>query len=347
MVGVFRIDAKNFFLTYSNVEQQGWTEFTKDDLLTFLSGLDGVHYAITCKELHESGDVHFHALVKFEKKKNLRNERYFDFNGVHPNIQGCRNVPASILYIKKDNDYVERGGTPSENLIEICSSMDRLQWLQYCIGKKISYAYCDEIWKTIHLVRPATIEEGEEIVGTMCPRLQEFRYDGPLSLVLVGAAGTGKTTWAKTFLPKPILFVTHIDRLRDYDPSYHRSILFDDMDFNHLPRTAQIELVDRENPRDIHRRYGITNIPAGVPKCFTGNNRMFIDDEAVNRRIRLINLVSLVYFLFNSLYNMLYGKSQNLIQHYRIPKAVQYKTSNNNYYIYQKDQILGHHYLPP
>jgi len=290
----FRIDAKNFFLTYSNVEQQNWTEFTKEALSDFLRSITGVVYVIVSKELHEDGATHFHALVKFNRKKNLRNSAFFNFGGVQANIQSCRNVPASIQYVKKDNDYIEFGGNQDNNdLAQICAGMDRLTWLQYCIRERIPYGYCDEIWQLVHRVRTSTIEEGEEIVGTMCPRLEEFRYDGPLSLVLVGSAGCGKTTWAKRFLPKPILFVTHIDRLKDYDPTYHRSIIFDDMDFNHFPRTAQIELVDRENPRDIHRRYGITNIPAGVPKCFTGNFRPFMEDEAINRRIRLINIVNI------------------------------------------------------
>lgn len=290
----FRLDAKNFFLTYSNVEQQNWTEFDKENLLDFLKAIDGVTYVIVCKENHEDGNTHFHALVRFDKKKNLRNSAFFNYNGVQANIQSTRNVPASIHYVKKFNDFIEYGGNnDDDNLIETCAGVDRLTWLQYCIGKKISFAYCDEIWKTVHICRTSTIEEGAEIMGEMCPRLREFRYEGPLSIVLVGSAGTGKTTWAKTYLPKPILFVTHVDRLKDYDPNYHKSILFDDMDFRHWPRTNQIELVDRENPRDINRRYGITNIPAGVPKCFTGNYRPFIEDEAINRRIRLINIVNL------------------------------------------------------
>lgn len=275
------------------MEQQGWIEFTKEELLGFLSRIEGVAYAIACREVHEDGSPHFHAMVKFEKKKDIRNQRFFDFNGCHPNVQAAKNPSASINYCKKDQDFVEFGSSGSPSLVDICSSMDRLEWLSYCIREKIAYAYCDEIWKSTHVSRVATIEEGTEIVGNMCPRLAEFRYDGPLSLVLIGPAGCGKTTWAKTYLPKPILFVTHIDRLKDYEPTYHRSILFDDMDFSHIPRTAQIELVDRENPRDIHRRYGITNIPAGVPKCFTGNTRMFLDDEAINRRIRVVNLVNI------------------------------------------------------
>lgn len=290
----FRIDARHFFLTYANVEGQGWIEFTKDDLCRHLKEIQGVEYVITCRELHQDGSTHFHAYLRFQRKKCLRNAAFYDYNGVHPNIQAARNPMASINYVKKDNEWMELGDEPEEyNLVGICNESTRIEWLQYCITKKIGYQYMEEIWKLVHVPRTSTIMPDDVIVGDMCPRLQEFRYEGPLSVVLVGAAGCGKSTWAKQMMPKPALFVSHLDRLKDFDPAFHRSIIFDDMNFVHLPRETQIAIVDRENHRDIHRRYGITNIPAGLPKCFTANYRPFMEDPALNRRIRLINLVTI------------------------------------------------------
>lgn len=290
----FRIDARHYFLTYSNVEQQDWIEFSKEDLLDFLKQIPTVSYVIACKELHEDASTHFHAYVRFERKKTIRNQRFFDFRNVHPNIQVARNPIASINYVKKDNSWVEAGDIPREGrIVNICQESTRMEWLTYCIENKIAYQYMEEIWKTVHVPRTSTISEDSVIEGRMCPRLREFSYDGPLSLVIIGEAGCGKTTWAKINFPKPILFVTHLDRLKDFDPSFHRSIIFDDMSFVHLPRESQIAIVDRENHRDIHRRYGVTNIPAGLPKCFTANFRPFIDDPAINRRIRLIECVNI------------------------------------------------------
>lgn len=105
------------------------------------------------------------------------------------------------------------------------------------------------------------------------------------SLVLTGVSGIGKTEWAKSMFPNP-LFVSHMDDLRHFDANWHGGIIFDDMGFNHMPRTAQIHIVDIDNPRSIHVRYGVAHIPAGTKKVFTTNvNDIFSIDAAINRRV--------------------------------------------------------------
>ena len=112
----------------------------------------------------------------------------------------------------------------------------------------------------------------------------------PKSLVIIGPAGCGKTTWAIINMPKPTLFVTHADDLRQFHSGTHRSIIFDDMDFTHYPTTSQIHLVDREQPRSIHIRYSTVALPAGVVKCFIANKFMFNQHSAIERRIEVVNL---------------------------------------------------------
>lgn len=91
------------------------------------------------------------------------------------------------------------------------------------------------------------------------------------SIVILGPAGIGKTTYAIKNCLKPALLVSHMDTLSKFKIGYHKSIIFDDVDINHLPLTAQIHLVDREKPRCIHMRYTTALIPAGVQKIFTAN----------------------------------------------------------------------------
>jgi len=111
------------------------------------------------------------------------------------------------------------------------------------------------------------------------------------SLVFIGKAGCGKTTFVKHFAPKPALFVTHIDTLKQFNKHYHKSIIFDDMSFSHWPRETQIAIVDKEQPRAIHIRYGVAEIPAGIPKYFTANRFPFQpNDGAIERRIRVITI---------------------------------------------------------
>lgn len=134
---------------------------------------------------------------------------------------------------------------------------------------------------------PSTITEESPKNDTMVRCLKEFNWDDSYrkSLVIQGPPGCGKTNWAKIHAKKPALFVSHLDRLKDFRIGIHKSIIFDDLDFQHLPRTSQIHLVDRENPRDIHIRYAVAHIPAGVQKIFTCNHEPFIRDDAIRRRV--------------------------------------------------------------
>ncbi len=101
--------------------------------------------------------------------------------------------------------------------------------------------------------------------------------------IIMGPAGCGKTEFAKAHFENP-LFCTHMDDLLDFDE--HDGIIFDDMSISHMPRTAQIHLVDQDNPRSIHCRYARAQIPAGTKKIFTCNEMcMNIYDEAISRRV--------------------------------------------------------------
>lgn len=110
---------------------------------------------------------------------------------------------------------------------------------------------------------------------------------GRKSVILWGKAGCGKTCFARAILPKA-LFVSHMDDLLKYDEGEHDGIIFDDMSFTHMPREAQIHIVDCEQPRSIHCRYQVANIPSGTKKIFTTNNpdgAIFLNgDGAIERR---------------------------------------------------------------
>lgn len=154
----------------------------------------------------------------------------------------------------------------------------------------------ETLWEHCHAKRISTIYEDDPKNDTMLQCLKEFNWfdNGLTSLVIHGPPGCGKTNWAKIHSKKPALFVTHLDRLKDFDPLFHKSLIFDDLDFKHLPRTSQIHLVDRENPRDIHIRYRVCHLPAGIQKIFTCNENPFIRDAAIQRRVtyRLIDPIN-------------------------------------------------------
>lgn len=281
----FRCNAKNFFLTYPqavNIE-------TKDELLQFLlSRRQSVAYLIVAKELHEDGNQHYHAMIQYSKRFDLRDDKYFDYKGHHPNIQKVKSVDATKVYIKKDEDYIEYGGS---TLHQKCADMNRPDWEEYCIANGIQYAFCKSIWKRMHPHQPNTLKEDQQFPGELSTPLATFNYQfDKKCLVLIGPTGCGKTVWAMRNAPKPALFVSHLDRLKEFDSSLHKSIIFDDMVFTHYPVQSQIHLVDNYVPRDIHIRYTTAHIPADIVKIFTCNERPFSQHEAVNRRIHVFNI---------------------------------------------------------
>ncbi len=127
-------------------------------------------------------------------------------------------------------------------------------------------------------------------------RMGPFRWRIPIpeekSLWLWGAAGLGKTCYAQYLLPRA-MFVSHVDQLRGYNPNDYDGIIFDDMSFAHYPRESQIHIVDREQLRSIHVRYGCANIPAGVKKIFLSNHPdiFTLPDEAIERRLVIEHLL--------------------------------------------------------
>ena len=126
----------------------------------------------------------------------------------------------------------------------------------------------------------------EKISPKYGPFKWRCEHDWETSLMIVGASGIGKTTWACTLFDNPLL-ISHIDELRAFDAGFHGGIIFDDMSFEHIPRTAQIHLLDVDFQRAIHVRYGTVMLPKNTKKIFTTNTiHMFtINDPAIARRL--------------------------------------------------------------
>jgi len=87
-----------------------------------------------------------------------------------------------------------------------------------------------------------------------------------------------------------------MDKLRELTPTKaKKGLIFDDMSFVHLPREAQIHLVDVFDDTQIHCRYNHVEIPAGTPRIITTNllpSQIFKwDEEAIRRRCTSWNLI--------------------------------------------------------
>lgn len=276
-------NGKRFFLTYPQCD------VSKDELFAFLLAQADVQYLCVARELHEDGNPHLHACVEY-KTLQRHDKRWLDFQGKHPNKQDPRNWNACKTYVKKDGDFVETHFDVDDfrpKLLDKVKEFDTQEdWFQWCCENKITFPFANWFWNRTKNNQSTLLESDHP--GNMCSSLQEFRFNPDIhtTLVIKGKSGCGKTTWAKINMPKPCLFVSHIDQLKEFKAHFHVSIIFDDVDFCHYPRTSQIHLVDFDNPRAIHCRHSIATIPAGIYKCFTCNEWPLSEDAAVMRRIR-------------------------------------------------------------
>lgn len=307
----YRFDGRHLALTYSNLEQQALgspnaknpysLETFLCDLRDRLGQLDrGWIYIAASRERHADGSTHIHAGVRLERKWTFRDPRTLDIGGYHPNIQSARNFAKWITYLKKDGDYVEDGALSNKNtesritpeeLIDLARSSEQAEFLAYCSVNK--YFGGKDIWNLVHEDQSLTLTSDTKIEGTISEEFNKLAsnltWNTNLTLLIVGDSGVGKTTWAKQTIPKPCLFVSHIDDLRRFKVSYHVSILFDDVSIMHMPETAQIHITDQENPRSIHCRYGTARIPAGTIKIFTCNTvPVDLNSPAISRRVQVL-----------------------------------------------------------
>lgn len=275
----FRIQAKNFSLTYPQCPLESI------DLMKKLQEFSPA-YILIGREKHEDGNWHLHAFIHFAVRKNIKDNKFFDFAGHHPNIQATKKVDNWIQYVKKEGSWIEHGNPPSRKKTEITlSEVDDKELFDYCINNRVGYGYYQEEKRRRSNV---SIDITEESSGTMNLFLLALQYDSSQTTVIIGASGIGKTTWAIKHATKPSIIISHIDDLKLFKPAYHKSIIFDDMSFIQWPLQSQIHIVDRHQPRSIHVRYGVAKLPANTEKIFTCNTFPFQETEAILRRIKLI-----------------------------------------------------------
>lgn len=281
------MDAIHYFLTYPR------STFDGASLHQHLESIKPIVWARVAHETHADGEPHVHAVIRFgQRHKASKDRREFDFMGRHPNVQVCRKPRDVLEYLLKEGNYEDFGPVPKEKdshgeLVSYATMGDRDAFDKCAMETRVSYQWAEHLWKR-HGTPQSTIQSAGE--GTECLQLQGLQYDDKSTLV-VGPSGCGKSTWAKRVAPKPALWCTHLDDLKKLTKE-HKSIIFDDMDFAHLPRTTQIYLVDQDDIRTIHCRHSNAIVPKGMPKIFTANNYPFTRDPAIEHRLKVCNIVS-------------------------------------------------------
>lgn len=245
----FRFHAKKLFVTYP---QSG--ELSKERVDEFFSGLGAVHRCVG-RERHSDGGFHIHAYIEWTDKFDTKNERAFDIDGNHPNIQPSRNSNACKTYVKKDGDYIETTGdagkparyadligtTTREAFWELARTTYPRDYVLY--HDKLSQ-FCDFHFggnTTTYVPRWERFNIPDELKGWVETELGND--DRPKSLWLVGPSRFGKTEWARSH-GNHIYWNGSID-IGTYNANAKYAV-FDDFNWEYLPFKKQFVGAQRE-----------------------------------------------------------------------------------------------------
>lgn len=305
MPALFRFAAKRVFLTYSAVGDH----LHKEAVFYTIDERYPVKTYFIAEERHQNGDRHIHAVFEFKHKVDSCDCSLFDINDgwmtYHPNIQKIKKGQAHwervIEYCDKEDPcpFANTSIKPTwGEMLDTASSQEeflRLVRANYPRDFALNYSrlvtMCQNVYPTFSMNTIASYSLNFAI--TMPPELTFLVPQEMRSTVVVGKPGCGKTTWAKIHAPKPCLFVRHLDTLQELR-TQHQSIIFDDLDFHHLPPATQKFLVDQADIAEIHIRYRVARIPSNTTRIFTANEYPFLEEgvhgEAIRRRIELITI---------------------------------------------------------
>ena len=107
-IKAFVLQGKTFFLTYKGISDSG-QKLTKNALEHYLikqnkndRKVRPEKYLI-CQQMYDSGEPHFHVILIYSIRKHITSPDYFDYLGIHPNVQTMRNLKAALQYVYKQD----------------------------------------------------------------------------------------------------------------------------------------------------------------------------------------------------------------------------------------------------
>lgn len=240
------------------------------------------------REKTGTGVPHLQIHVRYKKTKRFGAMKK---NWPTAHIEQCIETEAAWNYCLKELDYeIMDYRLPKSN--EMKKVVNAIKEEEFTVREvAVEYTstfikYHGGIQKAIELIQQPKTEHYMTL-EYWCELFKEKPFTwGNTSKVIIGASGIGKTQWAKCHFENPLM-VRQMDDLRKFDRKYHDGILFDDMDFTMMTRTAQIHLLDWYDDASIHCRYNDAFIPRRTKKIFTANVYPFSDDEAIRRRLEV------------------------------------------------------------
>nr|APC65820.1 replication-associated protein [Tomato yellow leaf curl virus-IL] len=316
MPRLFKIYAKNYFLTYPNCS------LSKEEALSQLKNLEtptNKKYIKVCRELHENGEPHLNVLIQFEGKYQCKNptvlrpgipKQVSTFPSEHSAAKSSTDVKT---YVEKDGDFIDfgvfqidgrsaRGGQQSANdayaeALNSGSKSEALNILKEKAPKDYILQFHNlssnldrifspplEVYVSPFLSSsfnqvPDELEEwvAENVVSSAA------RPWRPISIVIEGDSRTGKTMWARSLGPHNYL-CGHLDlspKVYSNDAWYN---VIDDVDPHYLKHFK--EFMGAQRDWQSNTKYGKPiQIKGGIPTIFlcnpgpTSSYREYLDEE--------------------------------------------------------------------
>jgi len=314
--GRFRVQATAVFLTYSQstLERRRITEW--------FAGQQRIKRCIIGMEHHEDGNLHWHVTIEYESKRDIRNERFFDIDGEHPNIKTWDRKTTYEQWLYNHWKYCKKedptpfilGEEPMDNrkrkreetfleAMELARKESVRASMNF-LEDRCPYDVCTKYAQIEGAMQ--AIRRGFNRVEVPAMALCDFVNlpkipDDWHTLYVHGRTGLGKTEWACALLPEATV-VRHSDQLRSCD--FSKGIIFDDFSVAHWPPTAAIHLLDWNKSSGINVKHSHVEIPPFTRKIVTFNLEFdqwlpektpYDQMEAVKRRVTIVEVTQKLF----------------------------------------------------
>ena len=294
------------------------------------------------REYHESGLSHIHVYIKLEKKVNITDKHRLDIEGHHGKYEGVKDRAKLIEYFLKDvtDPHDPRTILGSSNImVQVSETGVFEKWIEAVMrhAKEGRVDRAMQIWEfnapRQYALSHKRIEKSLwEIAGKarglqlrvdysdfilpieIQEALEELKFaiksNNPAKTpILIGDPGIGKTKMIRWYLrsevglaDEEILVVNNIDSLRFMNPSRHRVIVFDDVDWREVRgREELITLLDSLGDiKTLQIKH--SSVQLGITKKVVLSNKPLREyvplliDGAVQRRINEFHIKDPLFY---------------------------------------------------